>query len=169
MEKGGDLHIGEVVGAHGVNGYLKVVSFAENSEPFTPGRQIYVKTGKSRQEAYTVRDCRPHKNLLRVAFETIETREAAEDLVGAGLFIDRSELPELEKDTWYWYDLIGLAVYEDETYIGQVDNIFATGANDVLVVKDEDGAERLIPVIESIVRQIDLEKKAIQVDLPEGL
>jgi len=169
MEKNGDLHIGTVVGVHGINGYLKVVSFAENSEPFTRGGQVYVETGEGGQESYTIRDCRPHKKLLRVSFEAIETREAAQGLMGAELFINRSELPELEDDTWYWHDLIGLAVYENDTYIGRVDHIFATGANDVLVVKNEDEAERLVPVIESIVRQIDLEKKTIQVDLPEGL
>lgn len=169
MAELGDLHIGTVVGAHGIKGYLKVVSFAENSEPFSPDRQVYVETDKGGQKAYTVRDCRLHKKALRIAFEGIDTREAAEALVGARLFINRAELPELEDDTWYWQDLIGLAVYEGDTCIGRVDNIFATGANDVLVVKNEDAAERLIPVIESIVRQIDLEKRTIQVNLPEGL
>ncbi|HMA86818.1 MAG TPA: ribosome maturation factor RimM [Desulfosalsimonadaceae bacterium] len=169
MEKDGDLHIGKVVGVHGIKGYLKVLPFAENSAPFTPGRRVYVKTGQSGKQALTVRECRLHRNLLRVAFEAIETREAAESLVGAELFINRSELPELEDDTWYWYDLIGLAVYADDTYIGRVDNIFATGANDVLVVKNEDEIERLIPVIASIVRQIDLDNKTIRVELPNGL
>lgn len=168
MEKGGDLHIGTVVGVHGIRGYLKAVSFAENSEPFTPGRQVYVKTAKGGRKAYTVRDYKPYKNVIRIAFETVETRKAAEKLVGAKLFINRSELPEPGDDTWYWCDLIGLAVYADHVYIGRVEHIFATGGNDVLVVR-HDGTERLIPVIESIVRQIDLENKKILVTLPEGL
>lgn len=168
MEKGGDLHIATVVGAHGIKGYVKVVSYAENTAPFISGRQVYVKTGENRLEAYTVRDCRPHGNVLRVAFNDVDSREAAEALVGAELLISRSELPEPEDDSWYWCDLIGLAVYEGDVYIGRVKHIFATGSNDVLVVR-RGKTERLIPVIESIVRQIDLENKTIVVDLPEGL
>ena len=168
MEKGGDLHIGKVVGVHGIKGWLKVVSFAENPEPFTPGRQVYVKKGENRPEAYTIQDCQPYKNVLRVAFDAVASREDAEALVGAELLINRAELPEPEDDSWYWFDLIGLSVYEDDVYIGRVENIFATGSNDVLVVMHE-GTERLIPVIESIVRQIDVDNKTIRVNLPEGL
>ncbi|MBS3757524.1 MAG: 16S rRNA processing protein RimM [Desulfobacterales bacterium] len=169
MQAGGDhLHIGTIVGAHGVKGWVRVVSFAETSKPFTPGRRIYIKKTDGRPAAYTVRDYQPYKNILRVSFEMIATRDAAEDVVGAQLFINRSELPEPEDDSWYWHDLIGLAVYQEDTYIGRVENIFATGSNDVLVVRHE-GGERLIPLIESIIRQIDLEKKTIRVDLPEGL
>ncbi len=172
MTAGSDLHIGKIVGVHGIKGYLKVLSYSESAEPFEPGRQLFVRQGgngpEAYTEAYTVRDARQHKRLLRVAFEAVETREAAEALVGAELTIDRSELPELEAGTWYWSDLIGLAVYEGDAYIGEVAHIFATGSNDVLVVTCGEN-ERLIPAVDSIVRRIDLDEKTMQVELPEGL
>ena len=163
-----DLHIGTVVGVHGIKGYLKVLSYAESAKPFEPGRQLFVRQGGNCPETYTIRDARQHKRLLRVAFEAVETREAAEALVGAELMIERSELPELGDGTWYWSDLIGLAVYEGDVYIGEVAHIFATGSNDVLVVICGE-TERLIPAIDSIVRHIDLDGKIMQVELPEGL
>ncbi|MFW6334114.1 MAG: PRC-barrel domain-containing protein, partial [Desulfosalsimonas sp.] len=65
--------------------------------------------------------------------------------------------------------LIGLDVYEtSEGFIGRVTSMIETGANDVLVVRN-DKAERLVPVIEPVVRQIDLREARILVDLPEGL
>jgi len=168
MDRGSDLHIGTVVGVHGIKGVLKVLSFAESIEPFEPGKQVFLKCGGGPGQTYTIRDARPHKNLLRVAFEAVETREAAEALVGARLMIDRSELPEPEDGSWYWSDLIGLAVYQKDTYIGQIAHIFATGSNDVLVVTYGE-TERLIPAIDSIVRQIDLDERIMRVELPEGL
>ena len=168
METERSLHIGTVVGVHGIKGWLKVAAYAESPELFDIGRQLTVKTGSGETAVYTVRDVRPHKNLLRVAFETVESREAAEALKGAELMIDRAELPEPEDGSWYWCDLIGLVVYEGEVRIGRVENIFATGSNDVLVVRDGE-AERLIPALESIVRGIDLDSQTITVDLPEGL
>lgn len=160
--------MGKVVGVHGIKGWLKVQSFAESVEPFRAGRRVGVRRSGSGMAAYTVRDVRPHKNSLRLALESVETRNAAEALVGAELLIDRAELPELEEDRWYWCDLIGLSVYEAEVYIGRVQTIFATGSNDVLVVARGD-RERLIPVIESVVRRIDLDNQMIEVELPEGL
>lgn len=168
MTAGSDLHIGKVVGVHGIKGYLKVLSYAESGEPFEPGRQLFVRQGGNRPETYTVRDCRQHKRLFRVAFEAVETREAAEALVGADLMVDRSALPEPEDGAWYWSDLIGLSVYEGDAYIGEVAHIFATGSNDVLVVICGE-TERLIPAIDAIVRRIDLDEKIMQVELPEGL
>ena len=162
------LQMGKVVGVHGIKGWLKVQSFAESAEPFRAGRRVGVRHSGAGMATYMVRDVRPHKNLLRLALESVETRDAAEALVGAELLIDRAELPEPEEDHWYWCDLIGLSVYEAEVYIGRVQTIFATGSNDVLVVARGD-SERLIPAIESVVRRIDLGNKLIQVELPEGL
>lgn len=168
MGKEKNLHIGTVVGVHGIKGWLKVAAYTESPESFDIGRQLTVKTGSGRTATYTIRDVRPHKNLLHLAFETVESRDAAEALKGAELMIDRAELPEPEDGSWYWCDLIGLVVYEGEVQIGRVENIFATGSNDVLVVRDGE-AERLIPLLESIVRQIDFDSQTITVELPEGL
>ena len=169
MEQSGALRIGKIVGVHGMKGYLKVYSFAESLDPFDPGKQLTVKCPDGKSRAVTVVDSRPYKNILRIAFEDITDRSAAETFIGAGLYIDRSELPEPEAGRWYWCDLIGLEVYQvDGSYLGRIENLFETGSNDVFVVKKGE-TEILIPVIESVVCSVDLEEKKITVDLPEGL
>ncbi len=169
MDKDDTLLIGKIVGVHGMKGYLKVYSFDESIDLFEPGRKIRLKSSSGAVDSYTVKAVQPYKNILRITFEGISDRSAAEMLTGSELLLNRSELPEPEEGRWYWCDLIGLAVFEiDGTYLGHVENLFETGSNDVLVVKRGE-EEILIPVIESIVCDVDFEERKISVDLPEGL
>jgi 16S rRNA processing protein RimM len=87
--------------------------------------------------------------------------------------IAKSQLPELEAGTYYWSDLIGLSVFsKDDVYIGCLTAILPTGSNDVYVVENTGPGGRheiLIPALQSVVLDIDLEKRVMHVDLPEGL
>lgn len=99
----------------------------------------------------------------------VTDRDAAEALVGSQIFIAKAELPGLEPDTNYWFDLIGLDVLTtDEKYLGRIESIIQTGSNDVYVVKNGT-TEILIPALESVVLTIDLESGRMQVELPDGL
>lgn len=169
MDKDDTLLIGKIVGVHGMKGYLKVYSFDESIDLFERGRQIQLKSSSGAIKTVTVEDVQSYKNVLRVAFEGILDRTAAEALTGSELLLKRSELPEPEEGQWYWCDLIGLAVHGiDGTYLGHVENLFETGSNDVLVVKRGE-EELLIPVTKSIVCDVDFDEQKISVDLPEGL
>ncbi len=169
MEKDRDLHIGTIVGAHGIKGYLKLYTFAETTDFFKPGKQLTLHCSGRQPVTCTVVDFQAHNKGYRIAFEGVATRDAAEQFIGAQLYIRRSELPKLQKDTWYWCDLIGLEVVdEDHTHLGRIEHIFSTGANDVFVVKNS-GKERLIPAIASVIRHIDLDQHVMTVALPEGL
>ena len=169
MDKADTLLIGKIVGVHGMKGYLKVYSFDESADLFDPGRQVQLKNSSGAMSTFTVKDVQAYKNVLRVAFEGISDRTSAEALIGFELLLNRSELPAPEEGSWYWCDLIGLAVYGiDGTYLGHVENLFETASNDVLVVKRGE-AEILIPVTESIVCDVDFKEQKISVDLPEGL
>lgn len=173
MEKKGLLLIGKVVGVHGLKGNIKVYSYAESLSVFKPGSQLVLKTVGGGKKLYTVNWVKPHSKTILLSLKEVENRDLAEALVGSELFIERASLPELEDGTYYWFDIIGLSVFTVEgEYIGSVDSVFPTGSNDVFVVKDpERGSsyEKLIPVLGSVVISIDLEKKTMQVDLPEGL
>lgn len=169
MDHGRVLQIGKIVGVFGVNGELKVFKMAEDMTFFEQGSRLMLRTDDGLLTPCTVRGAKPHKNIVRVRFEGIDDRDAAEKVVGAGLFVPRSALPDTDADTWYWCDLIGLAVYgTDEQYIGRVMSMIETGSNDVFVVQTDD-AETLIPAIASVVVEIDLECGRMVVDLPDGL
>jgi 16S rRNA processing protein RimM len=95
----------------------------------------------------------------------VDGREAAAALVGQDIYVARELLPPPGKDEYYWVDLEGLEVVTTEgVALGRVSHVFATGANDVVVVKD-DTRERLIPFIQgSYVRSVDLSDGRMVVD-----
>jgi 16S rRNA processing protein RimM len=169
----GFLPIGKIVGAHGVNGNLKVCSYAESVSVFKPGCLILAIHAGNIEKYLAIKWAKPHGKSILLSFKGVEDRNTAETLIGAELFIERTALPELEEGVYYWTDIIGLSVFStDNQYIGRVESIMATGSNDVYVVKDPNKTnnnEILIPAIESVVLEIDVEHKRIRVNLPEGL
>lgn len=167
------LLIGEVVGTHGVRGVVKVRSYAESPDVFLPDTQILIEDSRGGKKDFTIQWIKPHKKGVLMALEGVTECGQAEALVGAMLYIDKDKLPELEEDTFYWFELIGLSVFTVENeYLGQVESIIPTGSNDVLVVKDPAKGPRyevLVPALATVVTSVSLEEKQIRVKLPEGL
>ena len=169
MDKIGYVLIGKVVGVHGIKGTNKFKSYAESLSVFAPDRSILVRDNRNREERLEVNWVKSHTRTPLIAFKGVTNRDEAEALIGADMFIPETELPELDEGTYYWFELIGLEVYTTEDdYLGRITSIFETGSNDVYVVKDKQ-QEVLIPALESVVIDIDLEHNRIRVDLPEGL
>ena len=161
--------IGKIVGIHGLKGTNKLRSYAESLSVFWPGRSILVRDIRGREASYEIHWVKPHTGTPLVSFRGITNRDQAKTLIGAELFIPQSELPELDEDTYYWYDLIGIEVVTMAgESLGRIESIIETGSNDVYIVKSNE-KEVLIPALESVVLEIDLEHKRMQVDLPEGL
>ena len=173
VEQSRFLLLGKIVGTHGLKGNIKVHSFAETPAIFKPGSRILVKSTRNREKAYEIRWARPHTQKILLSLNGIDDRSVAESLIGSELFIEKAALPELEDDSFYWYDIIGLLVYTTEdVYLGKVESIIATGSNDVYVVKDPDKEqdnEILVPALESVVVEIDLNRGVMRVVLPDGL
>ncbi|MCF8036416.1 MAG: ribosome maturation factor RimM [Desulfobacteraceae bacterium] len=163
------LLIGKILKAHGVKGEVKVYPYLEEYSLMDPGREVLVEPPGKPAALYRIHKAQVYKNVLRVAFEAVGDRNAAEELAGGRVLIPRSMLPPAEPDAWYWCDLIGLDVYDaNGELIGRVAAMMETGSNDVFVVR-QDGDERLIPAIASVILDIDLEAGQMRVDLPEGL
>jgi 16S rRNA processing protein RimM len=167
------LPVGKIVGAHGLMGNIRVHFFAESAELFEPGCRILVKTDADLETMYEIDWAKPHSRNVLMSLKGIDNRHSAESLVGSELFFEKSMLPELEAGTYYWEDIIGLAVYTTGgTYLGKVESIIETGSNDVYVVSDQNQEPRkeiLVPALESVVLEIDINSRIMRVDLPEGL
>jgi len=169
VETDGFLPIGKIAGAHGIKGALKVISFAESLSVFEPGSRIHLKNEQGEGKSHTIEWVKPHRKGLLLSLEGIESRDRAESLIGAELQIEKESLPEPDDGVYYWFDIIGLSVHTtDGEYIGCVTSILPTGSNDVYIVQDRD-KEILIPALESVITDIDLEEKRMTVELPEGL
>jgi 16S rRNA processing protein RimM len=136
---------------------------------FEAGRTIRVRESSGQVKNREINWVRPHTGTALISFKGINDRSQAEALIGSELIIQKEELPDLEEDTHYWIDLIGIEVYTSEDkYLGRIESIIETGSNDVYVVKDKK-KEVLIPALASAVVDIDIKHKRMQVELPEGL
>ena len=168
-KKQGHVLIGKIVGIHGIKGTNKLRSYAESLTAFSPDRSILLRDLRGREACYEINWVKPHTGTPLISFKGITNRDLAKTLIGSELFIPQSELPDLDEDTYYWFDLIGMEVYtKAEEFLGRIESIIETGSNDVYVVKGRE-KEVLIPALESVVLEIDLQHKRMQVDLPEGL
>jgi len=152
---------------------VRVYSYAESPECFAALDALVLVDGTGRPVPCKILWVQSHKSIVRMALEGVTDRGQAEAMLGWGIYIAKEDLPPLESDTYYWSDLIGMAVYTlDGEHLGQVEQIIPTGANDVYVVKTPAGypaKEILLPAIASVVIDIDLVSRRMRVQLPEGL
>ncbi len=161
------IAVGKIVGAHGIRGSLKVKSFCEDPAIFDTPCPLTV--SQQKRVSYRVDAYRMHGRSLIIDLEGITTREQAQRLIGAELFLPISAFPAPESDTYYWFELIGLEVKTLEGKpIGRVYRLISAGPHDLLVVRNAD-SELMIPMVESFVKTIEITKQAIWVDLPENM
>jgi 16S rRNA processing protein RimM len=155
--------MGRVSGAFGVRGWLKVRSDCEPVEQLLAYSPWQIDTGTG-WRSHVLVDGKVHGPGLVAKLAGIDDRDQARELAGADIAVDRSQLPALAEDEYYWNDLIGLGVVtRDGKELGRVSGLMQTGTNDVLVVSGE--RERLIPFIrEQVVLAVDAEARRIEVD-----
>ena len=163
------LEVGQIVNTFGIKGEVKVMPFTDDINRFDYLEKVYVKTRRD-EKLYKVENARYHKNMVLLKLEGIENPEQAEMLKNAFLEIDREDAIPLEEGTYFIADLIGLEVYTDEgKLLGKVADIYNAGANDIYVVKDELGKQILLPGIDEVIKEVDLDKSKILVHLIPGL
>lgn len=155
--------LGEITGAHGVNGWVKVHSFTEPRTNLLDYRRWLLERDGAWQ-ATDVERARESGKKLVAKFAGIDDRDSAAALTGTAIGVRRSAMPPPAPNEYYWADLEGLSVRNLEgDVLGTVERLVATGANDVLVLSGE--GERLIPFVEGeTVRRVDLEAGEILVD-----
>ncbi|OQW65603.1 MAG: ribosome maturation factor RimM [Proteobacteria bacterium ST_bin11] len=164
MAVGDFLNVGQVSGVFGVKGWVKVYSFTdprENILQYSPW--ILKKNGKIQE--IKLLGGRRQGSLVVAELQGISDRDIAAELMGADILIRKEQLPKANDGEYYWADLIGLdVVNEDGCKLGKVDHLLETGANDVLVVVHGE-LERLIPFLQqSTILKIDLGDGQITVD-----
>jgi 16S rRNA processing protein RimM len=111
-----------------------------------------------------------HRNRLVVKFAGFDSIDQAKELVNYDLAVPADDRVKLPSDTFYEWELVGSRVVTiDGKEIGNVKEILRTGGVEVLVVVDETGRDRLVPIAADIVVEIDKDQKLIRIDPPEGL
>lgn len=165
------LKVGKIVNTHSLKGEVKVISSTDfEEERFKKGSKLLITRGNQLIREVIVQSYRNHKNFLLVKFEGIDSVEEAEKLKNLQIKIDSDEVGELEENEFYFHEIIGCQVFdENDRNLGEIIDILTPGANDVWVIKGEEGKEILIPYIEDVVKQIDITSKKVNIEVMEGL
>ncbi len=160
----GYVAVGFVRAPHGIQGELAIDPMTDFPERFLPGSVLLAGDAK-----YTIRGVRTHQKALLLALDGINTRNQAEALRDKLLEVPENDLPPLEEDAYYRFDIIGLQVVDEAGLaLGKVEEVLETGANDVYIVRDAD-SELLIPAIDSVIKEIDVAANSMIVALLDGL
>jgi 16S rRNA processing protein RimM len=158
------LLAGEAGKPHGVGGEVYVVRISDDPLRFEPGSRLLHADGRE----LVVEAARSHRNRLLVKFEDVDDRMAADSLRGA-LFVPRSEARELEPGEYWAHQLVGYEVRTAAgTEVGRLAEVVPGTAQDLMRVATP-GGERLIPMVEAIVVDVDTDRRVVTIDPPEGL
>lgn len=163
------LQVARIGKPHGIRGEVTVQVLTDApGDRFVPGTQFVVEPASA--GPLTILSARWNKDILLLAFEEIETRNEAETVRGAKLFIETEELDADDDDEgWYEHELEGLEVRVGDQVVGKVSGLRTLPVQDLLVVTATDGKEVLIPFVEQIVPEVNVGDGYILVTPPPGL
>jgi 16S rRNA processing protein RimM len=154
--------MGRIAVPYGVRGWVNVNPDTEVLDGLFDYPVWWVQTEAGWRE-FSIEEAKVHGDHLVAKLEGVEDRDQAFRLKGKPIAVLREELPEPEEDEYYWSDLVGLEVENlQHVKLGVIAELFATGANDVIVAKGD--RERLIPFIDQVVLEVDLAARRMLVD-----
>lgn len=157
--------IGRLGRPHGINGWMRIISFTEPEESLLDYPDWFIERGDL-WEPIAPEDSKIQSGMILVKFPGCDNPEQARLYTNANIAITRDQLPALANDDYYWTDLEGLTVVNKQgAELGVIDHLFATGSNDVMVVKGV--VEHLVPYIKHVVLEVDLKNKRMLVDWEE--
>jgi len=164
------LLVGRVVKPHGLRGEVLIRVLSDNPDRFAGGAELLWGPNLDSAEPITVVSSRDHKGALLVFFEGIHSLEEAEPLRERLLFVDVSEVDDLEDEDAFWeHEVIGLDVlHADGRVLGKVAEVYSRPAQDLWSVETPTG-EVLFPAAKELVVSVDLDGGKVVIDPPEGL
>lgn len=161
------LAIGFLRRPHGVTGEIIMDLHTDFPDRIKKGRKVYV---GEKHETETIESVRPHGQGLLVRLRGHDTPETAGRFRNQWMYVKASEVPPLPEGQYYKYELVGLQVVEDNgSTLGELTEVLETGANDVYIVRREDGKEILLPAIPPVVLNVDMTSRVMTVHLIDGL
>ena len=165
--------VGRVLRPHGVQGDVVVEVLSDVPGRLDPGSRLIATRSAEPERTLTVASSQAHKTGARVRFEGVEGRDGAEALRNLWLEVERSAVPAAEPGTYYYYELLGCRCQDGERDLGTVVDLEEDGGGLLLIVEligDDGGAQRVpVPFVEKFLREVDVARGRIVLDLPPGL
>lgn len=148
------LDSGKIVGTHGIKGEVRIDPWCDSPEFLCAFKKLWL--DENGTESIEVKS-RPHKNIALAKIKGVDTIEAAEKYRGKVVYINRDDI-NLAEGVHFVQDLIGLEVKDADNgkVYGKISDVLRTGANDVYEIKDADGKTYLAPVIDDVVKEINV-------------
>ena len=163
------LEIGKIVGTHGLRGDLKVRLTSGDPGLLMTLKQVHLRLPTGELMSVDISRQVLHKGQVLLHLLGCDSINQVEQMIGSQVLLAEDLLPELDDDEYYWGELEGLQVVDqDRGAIGQLQDLFNSTAHDTYVVRGRFG-EILIPAVQQFILGIDLEERVMQVDLPEGM
>ncbi len=168
------IEVGRILDGWGIKGWFKVLPYSADPEALFSSRHWFLLPSEKGTKTFSgvaklkIVEAKVHSDSVVACARDVADRNAADALRGARVFISRSSFPAVEKDEYYWVDLIGLAVFNREGIaLGAVRELLSNGAQTVLVMDyqaDGKTLERMIPFVSVYIDSVDLPGRRILVD-----
>lgn len=168
------IEVGRVLDAWGIKGWFKILPYSADPEALFSSKSWFLLPTEKGVKTFDgvgllqVKEAKIHSDTVVALAQDINDRSQADALRGARIFISRSSFPKVQKDEYYWVDLIGLEVINREgVALGHVRDLLTTGPQTVLVidqVQDGKTAEIMIPFVAAYIDDVSLSARRILVD-----
>ena len=169
MAKKAFLETGRIVTTHGIHGEVKVEPWCDTPAMLAALERVYL--DEQGQQELKVEQGAVYKRMVLLKLAGFDTIEQAQTLRGQVLFLNREDL-DLPDGSYFVQDLLGCRVVDADRPVlsyGRLVQVTQTGANDVYLLRDETGRERLVPAISDVVIEIDLDQEQIKIRPLKGL
>lgn len=160
------LEAGKIVGTHGIRGAVRIDPWADSAESICGFNRMFIDSDKKELQILSIK---PHGRIAICEFKGTDTIEKAEKLRGKTLYIKRDDA-SIPEGKYFVEELIGCKVFdfENDKYLGDICDVSKTGANDVWHIINT-GREYLIPVIEDVIRSVDIDSQKIIISPLKGI
>lgn len=179
MQKEKHISIGKITKTVGLKGYVKVLILTDFPERFKSLKSVKLFNERndsvlinrfSNVEDFFIKDVIYERDFIKILFEEFDNIDLANSLTGCFLIVEESNRKKLDKDRYYYYELVDLDVRNNGEKIGKTVAIENYGGQDLFRIKlDSTGNEVFIPYVNDFVKKVDIENKYIDIEVIEGM
>ncbi|MGA9722504.1 MAG: ribosome maturation factor RimM [Candidatus Binatus sp.] len=163
------LRVGRITGAHGLKGALRFRPDNPDSDTLEQVKRVYLEFEGATREFRLTAMTPLNATTRRITLEGVADIDTAESLKGAVVMLATEDVPAPKPGEFYYYEAIGCEVFlTDGSRLGTIEEIFSNGAHDIWVVRDAE-REVLVPVIEDVVKAMDLAARRVTIEPIPGL
>jgi 16S rRNA processing protein RimM len=161
------IPLGRLVNTHGLGGEMRLLPYSFPCPTLRKGISVSLQGQNSLACRYTIESVRPHASFLLLKLQGVDSREQAYALRGSVVLVEETLLPPLQEGEFYYYQIKGVRVLTTSgECIGTIADVFFSGGHDIWIVR-QDQKEYMIPVIDEVVRSLDIQgRQAIIEPLP---